>query len=219
MFMEDSERAAALALDGGVEAGLHVNFTTPFSATQCPVQLVSHQQALAEYLLRHRFAQVVYHPGLVRSFEYVVAAQVDEFRRLYGSEPNRFDGHHHMHLCTNVLVQKLLPTGAVVRRSFSFQAGEKSAANRLYRWMIDGVLARRYRIVELFVSLAPLQPALRLQRILSLARGLVVEIETHPVDPSEYRFLVSGQISSGARGLRIVPPSAVPWSALARVRA
>src|SRR5712691_2335728 len=100
VYMEDSERAARVALERGIEAGLHINFTTPFSAPGCPAPLAAHQAALARYLLGHRFAQIVFHPGLVRSFEYVVAAQVDEFRRVYGREPDRFDGHHHMHLST-----------------------------------------------------------------------------------------------------------------------
>src|SRR5947199_391206 len=83
-------------------------------------------------LLRHRLAPVVFHPGLVRSFEYVVAAQRQEFSRLYRAEPERVDGHHHMHLCANVLLGGLLPRGTLVRRNFSFQRGERSFFNRLY---------------------------------------------------------------------------------------
>ena len=104
VFMEDSERGAALAGEQGIDAGLHLNFTTPFSACGVPSTLGDHQRRLARYLRRHRFAPTVFHPGLTRSFEYVVSAQLDEFRRLYGAEPDRIDGHHHMHLCANVLV-------------------------------------------------------------------------------------------------------------------
>lgn len=217
VFMEDSQRAAATALEAGIDAGLHVNFTTPFSGMGCPTRLSMHQDALARGLRRRRFAQIMFHPGLIPSFEYVVAAQVDEFSRLYGKEPDRFDGHHHMHLSTNVLVQKLLPEGAIVRRSFSFQPGEKSWPNRLWRRWVDRALARRHRLVDLFFSLAPLEPA-RCPRIVSLARQFVVEIETHPVEPLEYRFLMSGGLSLRAPDLRILPPSAVPWSSRTRVR-
>ena len=31
----------------------------------------------------------MFHPGLVRSFEYAVKTQLDEFVRLYGTEPKR----------------------------------------------------------------------------------------------------------------------------------
>src|SRR2546425_11816891 len=58
VFMEDSERAAALARERRIEAGLHLNLTTPFSASACSSRLVERQQELAQCLLRHRFAQV-----------------------------------------------------------------------------------------------------------------------------------------------------------------
>lgn len=194
VFMEDSEKAAELAQERGVDAGLHLNFTTPFSAPECPASLARHQQNLVNYLLRHRFAQILFHPGLVPSFEYAVASQIDEFRRLYGVEPQRLDGHHHMHLCSNVLLGKLLPPETVVRRSFSFQPGEKSLGNRLYRKAVDRMLARRHRLVDFLFSLTPLEPVDRLRGISSLACQHVVELETHPVNPEEYRFLNGDEI-------------------------
>ena len=60
---------------------------------------------------------------LAGTFRDVVAAEIDEYRRLYGTEPQRIDGHHHMHLCANVLQGGLLPAGTVVRRNFSVSAG------------------------------------------------------------------------------------------------
>ena len=210
VFMEDSERAATLARERGIDAGLHLNFTTSFSAEGCPAGLAERQEELRRYLLRHRLAQVVFHPGLIRSFEYVVAAQLDEFRRLYGGDPDRLDGHHHMHLCANVLLGGLLPPGTLVRRNFSFQPGEKSLWNRLYRKAVDRMLARRHRLLDFFFSLAPLELPSRLQRIFSLARQFVVEVETHPVNPEEYRFLADGEIFRLAGDVRIAPPSAAP---------
>ncbi len=210
VFMEDSERAAAVARERSIEAGLHLNFTTPFSARECPRQVVERQQKLARYLLRHRLAPVVFHPGLIRSFEYVMASQFDEFRRLYGADPDRLDGHHHMHLCSNLLLRGLLPPGILVRRNFSFEPGEKSLWNRLYRRCVDGMLARRHHVADFFFSLTPLEPPGRLQRIFSLARQFVVEVETHPVHQEEYRFLAGGEIFRRAGDVRLAPPSAVP---------
>jgi predicted glycoside hydrolase/deacetylase ChbG (UPF0249 family) len=189
VFMEDSERAAALARESTIDAGLHLNFTTPFSAPKCPARLMEVQNELATHLRRHRLAQVIFDPRLVRSFGYVVAAQIDEFRRLYGTEPKRLDGHHHMHLCANVVWGRLLPEGTVVRRNFSFRPGEKSLGNRLYRGLVDRMLARRHHLVDFLFSLAPLEPVQRLQQICSLARQHAVELETHPVNPEEYQFL------------------------------
>ena len=194
VFMEDSDRAATVARERAIDAGLHLNLTTVFSASRCSSSLAQRQQELAKHLRRHRLSQVMFHPALTRSFEYVVSAQLDEFARLYGALPERIDGHHHMHLCSNVLLGKLLPAGTMVRRNFSFQPGEKSLYNRLYRRIVDRKLARRHRLTDYFFSLAPLDPPGRLQRIFSLARQSVVEVETHPVNADEYGFLMGDDI-------------------------
>lgn len=194
VFMEDSERAAAIAHERKIDAGLHLNFTTQFSGGSCPKGLAEHQQKIAGYLLRRRFNSAVFHPGLARSFEYAVKAQLDEFFRLYGAPPDRIDGHHHMHLCSNVLLGGLLPVGTLVRRNFSFQSGEKSLVNRLYRKAIDSRLARRHRMVDFLFSLPPFEPQERLKRICSFARQFIVEVETHPINAEEYRFLKGDEV-------------------------
>lgn len=207
VFMEDSERAAAIARERGVDAGLHLNFTAPFSAGQCSAVLIERQRRLARHLRRHRFAQMVFHPGLMGAFEYVVKSQIDEYARLYGTRPTRLDGHHHMHLCANVLLQRLLPAGTLVRRNFSFQAGEKGAHNRLYRRFVDGLLGRRHQLADYLFNLVPLADTDRLQRILTLARGSVVELETHPVAPDEYEFLTGGEFFRRLGDVRVAPAS------------
>jgi hypothetical protein len=203
VFTQGSERAAAIARERGIDAGLHLNFTTPFSASFAPTRLNEHQQRLRHYLLWQRVSQCVFHPGLAASFEYVVKAQLDEFSRLYGEEAGRIDGHHHMHLCANVLLGGLLPAGTVVRRNFSFAPGEKTWANRLYRRIVDRILARRHRLVDLFFSLSPLAPSSRLDGIFSLARHSIVELETHPINSEEYRFLTRGEVWRRVRDLQI----------------
>jgi predicted glycoside hydrolase/deacetylase ChbG (UPF0249 family) len=205
VFMEDSDRAAAIALDCRIDAGLHLNFTTPFSAPGTPTQLVEHQRRLAQYLRKHRLAQILFHPGLNSSFRYVVAAQLDEFNRIYRTEPERIDGHHHMHLCANILLEKLLPKGTVVRRNFSFRSGDKSYGNRLYRRIVDRMLAKRHSITDYFFSLVPLQPLERLERIFSLSRKFVVEVETHPVNEEEYRFLTEDGVSRWRQDYPVAP--------------
>jgi len=214
VFMEDSERAATIAREQTVDAGLHLNFTTPFSAASVPAALAEHQRTLIRYLRSYRLAQVVFHPGLRRSFEYVVAAQLDEFRRLFGAEPHAIDGHHHMHLSANVLFQGLLPAGALVRRNFSFQAGEKGILNRTYRSLMDGMLGRRHRTVDFLFSLAPIEPE-RLQRIFTLAERFVVELETHPVESDEYRYLAGGEIFHHIGNVQMGPHTLVSPNGLA----
>jgi YdjC-like protein len=205
VFMEDSQRSAEIALEKGIDAGLHLNLTTPFSSPGPPARLAEHQRKITGYLRAHRLAQVVYHPGLARSFEYVVAAQREEFVRLFGAEPQRWDGHHHMHLCANVRRAKLLPAGTMVRRNFSFQPGEKGSLNRLYRRAVDRDLSRRHRLTDFFFSLPPLDPPSRVQQIFALAGKFAVEVETHPINPEEYRFLTGGEVFRWTGELPIAP--------------
>jgi predicted glycoside hydrolase/deacetylase ChbG (UPF0249 family) len=210
VFMEDSERAAQLALGDGIDAGLHLNLTARFSGAGVPDALMRHHERVAGYLTRHKLAQVLFHPGLQRSFQYVVAAQLDEFRRLYQKDPNRIDGHHHMHLCANVLLAGLLPEGTIARRNFSFRPGQKSLSNRLYRRGMDSILGRRHRLTDFFFSLPPFDPRSRLEQIFSLACRFVVEVETHPVNLDEYQFLSSGEVFTWTGAIPVAPHFVVP---------
>lgn len=212
VFMEDSERAAALARERGVDVGLHLNFTSSFSSSTTPGQLTEHHTRVLRFLLRNRLSQIVYHPGLRGPFEYVVKAQLEEFRRIYGEGPRRVDGHHHMHLCANVLFGGLLPAETIARRNFSFQPGEKSRVNRLYRKGVDRVLARRHRLTDFFFSLPPFEPTERLARIFALAAESVVEVETHPINPDEYRFLTEGGIHRRTGNVSIARRFSLPLS-------
>lgn len=203
VFMDDAERSAGLAREFCVDVGLHVNLTTRFSTAVGRARLIEHQERISGFLRSNSLAQAVFHPGLVRSFEYVVAAQIEEYCRLYGAQPDRLDGHHHMHLCANVLFGRLLPAGTAVRRNFTFFAGEKGFCNRTYRSILDQWLARRHRLTDFFFSLPPLNPHSRLQKIFSLASEFTVEVEAHPVNPEEYRFLMSPdmlRLTEGSKG-------------------
>src|SRR5213083_3789303 len=59
VFMQDSERAAGIARQQRVDAGLHLNLTTPFSAPGVPTRLAEHHQRLSRFLRGQRFAQVM----------------------------------------------------------------------------------------------------------------------------------------------------------------
>lgn len=203
VFMADSDRSARLAREHGIDVGLHLNLTLGFSDPACPANLKERQRKLVVFLTRHPLARVVFHPGLMNTFEYVVKSQLEEFGRLFGVFPQRIDGHHHAHLCANVLLGKLLPKGTLVRRNFSFLPGEKSLANRLYRKAVDSKLAQRHQIVDYLCPLAPLEPRVRLERVRSLAEHHIVEVETHPVNADEYKFLTGEDVVRWVNGTPI----------------
>jgi predicted glycoside hydrolase/deacetylase ChbG (UPF0249 family) len=202
VFMEDSERAADLARQHGIDAGLHLNLTEPFSARQCSSRLMENQEKLSRFLTSHHLAPVMYRPDLAASFEYVAQTQQEEYERLYGAPAHRVDGHLHMHLCTNVVYRNLLPRGVIVRRNFTFGPGEKGIINRSYRRWQDRQLARRYQIADFFFNLVPLDPS-RLEKIFALGARFNVEVETHPIKDDEYALLVSGKIVSCFSGVKV----------------
>jgi predicted glycoside hydrolase/deacetylase ChbG (UPF0249 family) len=195
VFMEDSQRAATLATASGLDIGLHINFTESFTGPDAPQSLRRNHERLCRFLLANKYALVIYNPFLRAAFRETFAAQVDEFARLYGRGPSRFDGHQHMHLCTNMLLDHILPTGVKVRRSFSFNAGEKNFLNRYYRKLVDRRLATRHRIGDFFFALSQHLPVSRLQRVVELGRKYEVELMTHPAVNIEFECLLSDQFA------------------------
>ena len=118
---------------------------------------------------------------------------MEEFERLFGKPPSHIDGHHHMHLCANVLLSRMIPVGVRMRRNFSFWPGEKSFSNRAYRGFVDRCLARRYRLADYFFDLTQSIGDKKLDRVAALARSSNVELMTHPVVPSELAYLMSDE--------------------------
>ena len=202
VFMGDSERAAELAREHGVDAGLHLNLTMLFSGDRCRERVKEEQGKLASALSGHRYAPAVYRPGLARAFDYVVKAQMEEYERLYGTPARRIDGHQHMHLCANVIFQGLLPVGTIVRRNFTFEPAEKGYFNRLYRSWQDRRLAKQHPMADYFFDLQPLEPR-RLERFGELARQHDVEIETHVIRDEEYEVLMAGELSRFTEGAAV----------------
>lgn len=209
VFMEDSERAAQLAMEHGIDAGLHLNLTTPLHAQRSSLKLREHQKKLSRFLRAHSLAFLLYHPGLTNSFEYAVKAQLEEFERLFGAPAKRVDGHHHMHLSTNIVLQELLPSNLIVRRNFTFGPGEKGYFNRLYRRRIDRRMARRHRMTDFFFDLRPLEPS-RIARIVGLAAHASVEVETHPARQDEYSFLMEGELFRCAADIGVAQGYVLP---------
>jgi predicted glycoside hydrolase/deacetylase ChbG (UPF0249 family) len=191
VFMEDSERAAESAKGSGLDTGLHLNFTEPFTGKECNATHREHHDRIGRFLTRNRFAHLVYHPMLRNQFQYVFQAQFEEYVRLYGAQPSHFDGHHHMHLCANVLFSRLIPKDGKVRRNFSFRSGEKSAFNRLYRSLADRWLLRNHRSTDFLFSLPSSRKSGRFESVIDLAKNSQVELETHPEVSEDFDFLMS----------------------------
>ena len=202
VFMKDSSRAAELAHESGIDAGLHLNLSQRFSATGVPKTLQDRHDQIVRFLTLNKYALVVYHPALREQCRYVYQAQLDEFVRLYGHPPSHIDGHQHKHLCTNMLIDGIIPAREKVRRSFSFWPGEKGFLNRGYRRLVDVALARRYKVTDFFFGLQQCLEANRMTRVFELAFSSTVELMTHPLNAVEYDYLMSDRYLAALRQLR-----------------
>jgi predicted glycoside hydrolase/deacetylase ChbG (UPF0249 family) len=191
VFMADSERAAELALASGVDVGLHVNLSERFTAESVSEELRRSQAHICCFLLSSKYALLLYNPFLREQFRNVFQAQYLEFVRLYRRTPSHLDGHQHMHLASNMLLEGILPFGTKVRKSFSFWPHEKNVVNRMYRGSVDRWLRRRHRMTDYFFALSQLASWNRLERIIGLAKDSNVELMTHPQVPREYDLLMS----------------------------
>lgn len=193
VFMGDSERAAELAKENKLDVGLHLNFTDRFTANQYPSILANHHEKIIAFLRRNKYSQLLYNPFLRKEFAYSCKAQIDEFTSLYGTLPSHIDGHHHMHLCANMLLSKVIPRGIKMRRNFSFWPGEKGPLNRAYRAFVDRRLAGRYYIPDYLFDLSQCIEAKKLGRVTVLAKSSNVELMTHPVTHAEAEYLMSDE--------------------------
>jgi chitin disaccharide deacetylase len=210
VFMKDSERAAALAKEWKVDVGLHVNLTQEFDGPGCPEKLLADQRQTRRFLKRSRRSQLLYNPFLRKQFRRVFEAQAEEFLRLYGRAPSHVDGHQHMHLSSNMLLDRIIPRGQKVRRSFSFWPGEKGLINRTFRRWVDGRLTRNYKLTDYFFSLPQCLKHQRLDRVVQLARTANVELMTHPEKPDEKTWLMGGEFAETLSDLRIGTYSQLP---------
>jgi predicted glycoside hydrolase/deacetylase ChbG (UPF0249 family) len=194
--MDDSQRAADLAKENGIDVGLHLNLTEEFTAKNCPSPLRRAHERIARFLKSAKYSQLLFNPFLRKEISYSYEAQAAEFKRLFGKLPSHVDGHHHMHLCGNLLWSSAIPAGMRMRRSFSFWPGEKSWPNRTYRALIDHRLASKYRLPDYFFCLSQSIQENKLGRVEGLARSKKVELMTHPVVPLECDFLMSHEFQA-----------------------
>ncbi len=189
VFMKDSERAAALAKERAIDVGLHLNFSERFSDNPESAMLLASHRKISAFLTRNKYAQLLYNPLLREAFVYSCRAQIEEFARLYDKLPSRVDGHHHLHLCANVVLGHVIPPGMKVRRHFSFWPKEKSLLNRGYRSSVNWWLARKYRLADYFFDLTQCIEENKFYRVKALARSSDVELMTHPIIQSEIEYL------------------------------
>src|SRR5438477_2467327 len=68
VFMADSERAAELAKENGLDVGLHLNFDEAFTGKDYSSRLRECHRSTMRYLRANKYAQIVYNPLLGKEF-------------------------------------------------------------------------------------------------------------------------------------------------------
>ncbi|MGI9087593.1 MAG: ChbG/HpnK family deacetylase [Chthoniobacterales bacterium] len=203
VFMADSERGARIARELKIDVGLHINFSEEFSAAAVSPEVRGAHRAIRRFLKSSRYALLLYNPFLRRQFALVLRAQLEEFERLFERAPSHLDGHQHLHLCSNSLIDRLLPPGTKVRRSFSFRVGEKGLVNRAYRGLIDRALVKRHPVTDYFFALSQNLQTDRLARVVRLAHDHAVELMAHPEVAGEFERLLGDEFAEQIAPVRL----------------
>lgn len=196
VFMRDSERAAELARAIGIDVGLHLNFDEAFSGQRVPEQLTAAHEKTRAYLSRSKYSQLLYNPRLRKQFDYSYKRQREEFERLFGHPPSHIDGHHHMHLCANVVFGNVIPAHSKIRRPFSFGRGEKGWLKRAYRDLVYRWSKQKYRMPQYFYDLGQCLQSGVLHRVAALSHSSSVELMSHPGVRAEMEYLLGDEFGS-----------------------
>jgi predicted glycoside hydrolase/deacetylase ChbG (UPF0249 family) len=187
MYMQDSDRAAELALSAGIPTGLHLNLTQPFEDPATPSGVRERQRKLTTRFRRRQLRRWTYDPSLRGLFERVIFDQFERFHELYGRAPVHVDGHEHAHLAFNVIFCSALDKGTALRCGGTVTG---SPARRLRQW----ILKRRFRTPDLLRGFESFYPRWdRLSEELAVAHERSLEVSTHPGWPDNYARLLSSQ--------------------------
>jgi hypothetical protein len=193
VFMEDSGHAAALAAENRLDTGLHLNLDEPFTAKRVPAAVSRAIARTAAYFRRGKAFAMIYNPLLSDTIRFLFNAQLEEFFRLHGHPPSHIDGHHHLHLCMNSIVDRVIPGGFKVRPRPTLTANETRFFDQWFGRIVGSRLSGRGRGPAAVYDIAPIRSALaRLPRIVAQSAAAAVEIVSHPESDEQYAFLLSG---------------------------
>lgn len=179
-YMEDSERAAELALANGLPLGLHLNFTEPFTGASAPAAVRERQAAACAIFAgaNLRRQSWLYDPRIQGQVEDAIRDQLERFRALLGREPTHVDGHNHVQVCPNVVRARAL-AGFKLRNALWSWPSTHSAMG-LARALRRELTARRHLTTRYFLDIAELHRTGTIEERLGLARETSVEVMAHP---------------------------------------
>lgn len=90
----------------------------------------------------------------------------------------------------------MIPKGFRVRRTFTFNKGEKNPINRLYRNILDTCISKEFISTDSFFAIDHDNNDSRLRRIFKQAENEQVEIVVHPENLEDFTFLLSDRFKN-----------------------
>ncbi|MDR3555864.1 MAG: ChbG/HpnK family deacetylase [Syntrophobacteraceae bacterium] len=189
LFMNDSLRASEVAREHGLPVGLHLNFTREFDNTRGGAVLNDHQKRLVTYFSKSKYIRTIYNPVIRNSILYSFMSQYDEFIKIFMKTPTHVDGHHHIHLCMNIICDNIIPDNMKIRPRLCGSGGEKNICAILYGKLIDYIIHHRYRVIGSVYKLDVSRSDSKLSEIVNRAVIQNVELITHPARLEEYEYL------------------------------
>jgi chitin disaccharide deacetylase len=194
VFMNDSRRAAESASKCDIDIGLHINFTEEYTGTNVPGDVQERHNRVRGYLLKSKWASIIYNPFIRKDICDCFNDQCIEYNRIIGRMPYRYDGHHHVHLCSNMIIDHVIPYGACVRRSFTFKKKEKSVLNRFYRRIVDWRIQNKYICCDEYYALSGSNDNyLAIRNYIQNASIKNIELSTHPEIAEQFNYLTNPQ--------------------------
>jgi predicted glycoside hydrolase/deacetylase ChbG (UPF0249 family) len=202
VWMADSERAAAIAVERGLPIGLHVNLNERFTGRDVPEPVRERQARVVRWFRRFRLRRWVYDPTMRGEVDRCIADQLGRFRELYGREPTHFDGHRHVQVCPNVFLSSALPRGATLRTTLDLPPLKRSPG-ALARSLRQRAIAARFRSTDFFFDIRGVHPSVDPHDRLSLARAATVEVMAHPGMPVELEMLGADEWAAALARVRL----------------
>ncbi len=206
VHMEDSARAAELALEAKLPVGIHLNLTDPFTDPSASEAQKARQLQLCRMFSRSfRLRSWTFDPRIRPQVEGAISDQLERFELLYGQPPSHVDGHNHVHLWPNVALAAPLKSIAKMRDSlwaWPSVRGPLAVAQALRRALVS----RRFLRTRYFLHIIELQRELELgerTERLELARHTSLEVMAHPGYPHEHTVVMSADWGRLIEGLPI----------------
>jgi chitin disaccharide deacetylase len=182
MYMPDSERAAALALEHDLPTGLHLNFTEPFADPATP-SAVRERQAEACRRIGHnlRLYSWIYDISVRSMVDDAIRDQAERFEMLFGRPPTHVDGHNHVQVCPNVALASTLPSRRI--RNALWAWPERHTVMGAMRSLRGRLVNRRLQTTRYFADITEThRPGMDARRspLLACSRQTSVEVMAHP---------------------------------------